>query len=489
MPKKPNILFIMPDQLRHDFLSCYGASFIDTPHIDSIAERGMRYTNAYSASPACVPARIALLTGMNVIRNGVLDNQHTLRPDYREAGIRLWPEILGEAGYHTAAIGKMHFYPWEASHGFDHRVICEDKKWPYIRDDYHHYLQKHGLRKLPLDEYGGYAENFGSAVTDVPWEHSWDRFTGREACRFIDEVADERPFALMVGFPGPHDPYDPAYDFPEKFNADDMPRPIPPTEGDPTGLVGRLAASQRREGIDPTKCTEQHSLINRANYAGLVKQIDHEVGEILQALRRRDMLDNTVIIFTSDHGDMLGDHGLKGKAVFYEGSAHIPMLIHGPGIDGGEVRDDLVELRDITATMLELAGCERPPYMDAQPAPGLGDSDGASRSRIFGVYSGSWMAFDGRWKLCRYRVSAQPLLHDLANDPGERHNLAADADNRETLTRLDTELTRFIMDNMDFSAFDQLPAADSLSYLDEFGHEGWQWRFPADAAESTKLGL
>ena len=139
---KPNILFIMPDQLRHDFLSCYGASFIHTPHIDSIAERGIRYTSAYSASPACVPARIALLTGMNAIRNGVLDNLHTLRPDYREAGIRLWPEILGGAGYHTAAIGKMHFYPWEESHGFDHRVICEDKQWPYIRDDYHDYLEK-----------------------------------------------------------------------------------------------------------------------------------------------------------------------------------------------------------------------------------------------------------------------------------------------------------------------------------------------------------
>ena len=268
-----------------------------------------------------------------------------------------------------------------------------------------------------------------------------------------------------------------------------MPAPIPPTEGDPTGLVGRLASSYRRVGIDLTKYTEQHSLINRANYAGLVKQIDHEVGEILQALRRRDMLDNSVIIFTSDHGDMLGDHGLRGKAVFFEGSAHIPMMIQGPGIDGGEVRDDLVELRDITATMLQLAGCERPPYMDAQPLPGLGSNDLPPRSRIFGAYSGSWMIFDGRWKLCRYRESGEPLLHDLANDPGERHNLAARGAHRETLGRLDAELTRFIMDNMDFSAFDQLPAADSLSYLDEFGHEGWQWRFPADADESAKLGL
>ena len=300
----------MPDQLRHDFLSCYGASFIHTPHIDSIGEQGIRYTNAYSGSPGCVPTSISLLTGMNAFRNGVLDNLHALRPDYNQAGIRTWPQILSDAGYYTAAIGKMHFYPWDVSHGFDHRVICEDKQWPYIRDDYHYYLEKHGLRKFPLKEYGGYIERFGSAVTDVPWEHSWDRYTGKEACKFIDEVENDRPFAMMVGFPGPHDPYDPANDFPEKYDPKDMPSPIPATEGDPTGLVHRLTMAYLEVGIDMTKFTQQHARTNRACYAGLVKQIDHEVGTILDALRRRNILENTVVIFTSDHGDLLGDHSV-----------------------------------------------------------------------------------------------------------------------------------------------------------------------------------
>ncbi len=477
--KNPNIVFIMPDQLRHDFLSCYGASFIETPHIDSIGEEGICYTNAYSGSPACVPARMALLTGMNAIRNGVLDNLHTLRPDYKEAGIRTWPEILGEAGYHTAAIGKMHFYPWEMSYGFDHRVICEDKQWPYIRDDYHDYLEKHGLRKLALHEYGGYTERFGSAVTDVPWEHSWDRFTGREACRFIDEVEDDRPFALMVCFPGPHDPYDPASDFSVKYDSRDMPVPVPAAEGDPTGLVGRLTESYRQVGVDLTKFTAEHARINRANYAGLVKQIDHEVGAILDALRRRNIFDETVVIFTSDHGDLLGDHGLQGKAVFFEGSTHIPMMIRMPGMKGGSVNHDLVELRDITASMLQLAGCELPAYTDAQPVPGIELADAPPRDSIIGMLTGGWMVFDGRWKLCRYRESGRPFLFDLASDPHEQHNVAGDPVNRGIFEQLDAELTRAIMDSMDSSAFDRLPADISMSYLEEFGHKGWQWSYPA----------
>ena len=187
--RPPNILFILADQLRADFLSCYGAGFIDTPHIDGIAAAGIRYERAYSASPLCVPARTALLTGMSAARTGVADNLHALRPDYRDAGIRTWPELLAETGYHTAAIGKMHFYPWDAAHGFRQRVACEDKLWPLIRDDYARYLEAHGLAKLRWSEYSGYLRTRGAATTEIPWEHSCDRFTGREACRFIERSA------------------------------------------------------------------------------------------------------------------------------------------------------------------------------------------------------------------------------------------------------------------------------------------------------------
>ena len=143
---KPNILFLMPDQLRHDFLSCYGATFIDTPNIDRLAREGTLYRNAYSTSPVCVTARHNLLTGLNSIRAGVLNNGQFIRPDYESCGIGTWPALLSQNGYHTAGIGKMHFYPWDAMMGYDERVVCEDKRWLHIEDDYAKFLAEKGLR-------------------------------------------------------------------------------------------------------------------------------------------------------------------------------------------------------------------------------------------------------------------------------------------------------------------------------------------------------
>ena len=162
MTARPNIVFIMPDQLRHDFLSCYGADFLSTPHIDRIAGEGTRYDKAYSLHPVCVPARASLLTGINALRTGVLGNFNYLRPDFEECGMRSWPHMLGEHGYYTAAVGKMHFYPWDSMFGLEHRVICEDKVWVNIQDDFHDYLEKRGHRKYMGKEHEGYDRSWYS---------------------------------------------------------------------------------------------------------------------------------------------------------------------------------------------------------------------------------------------------------------------------------------------------------------------------------------
>ena len=503
MSRPPNIVFLFPDQLRRDFLGCYGATFIDTPNIDWIADSGVRYDNAYSASPICVPARTALLTGMNAVRNGVTDNLHALRPDYNNAGVRTWPQMLAEAGYYTSAIGKMHFYPWDARHGFQYRVACEDKLWAYVRDDYYHYLRDRGLRKLPWHEYGDYIADRGPTATDVPWEHSWDRFTGREARRFIERHGADGPFALMVGFPGPHDPYDPATDFPHKYDADDMPDPVP-ANGDPVGLVAERVAHRRRMGMDIADWSDAQKKNARAHYAGLVKQIDHEVGEIVDALRANGLLDDTAIVFATDHGDHLGDHGLDGKETFYEAATHIPLLVRPPGGCEATTVGDLVELRDITATMLRLADQDIPDYMDARPLPGLGLNDLPPRERIFGMLTKGWMAFDGRWKLAKYSSTPDPveddtgktssrtssgraLLFDLENDPDELRNLADDPYYTSIYRRVDDELTHELMESIALSMHDRLTAPHSLAQDERFAREGWSWRFPADASSATRV--
>ena len=221
MPDKLNLIFIMPDQMRHDFLSCYGASFIETPNIDALGQAGATYRNAYSEHPICVPARCALITGMDAIKSGVVDNGQFIRPDYQACGIQTWPEILNENGYMTVATGKMHFYPWEKRMGFQHRISAEDKFWGFIQDDYYHYLKQHGYSKRSFFDVPEYHENFQALVSPLPWAFGVDHFVGMESVRWIDDYEGDRPFAMMIGFPGPHVPYDPAEEY-ATFDLEDM---------------------------------------------------------------------------------------------------------------------------------------------------------------------------------------------------------------------------------------------------------------------------
>ena len=479
MNERPNIIFIMADQLRADFLSCYDAPYIDTPNTDSLKERGVLYENCYSPHPLCVPARVSLLTGMDAIKNGVLGNGYFLRPDYHEMGIKTWSEMLNENGYYTAAIGKMHFYPWDLRLGFQYRIIAEDKRWIHIRDDYYHFLKEHGYRKLHGNEHPGYHENKGAIINKIPWEYSVDHFVGQEARRFINEYGSEGPFAMMVGFPGPHCPYDPSPEFLEDIDFDDMPGPVPEVEGDAPKLrQGNIAGNKMPwNGVDYTEFTLEQKKKIRAHYAGLVKQIDYEVGQILNALRQNKLLDNTIIIFSSDHGDYLGDHNLIGKGTFFESGIHVPLLVYIPWFDDSKTCQDLVSLGDITATMLHFCGCEIPDYMDSISLPELGIPRQSSRDSIIGMTQGGWMIYDGEWRLSKYSTG-ESLLFNIRTDPNEQNNLFEDSRYLDIRTRLDTKLTQVIMNSVREANHEQQVYARDLSQELRFGREGWERQYP-----------
>ena len=476
MASKPNLLFIMPDQLRHDFLGCYGADFVSTPHIDRIAREGVRYDRAYSPHPACVPARIALLSGQNAIRNGVLGNGNTLRPDHAALGMATWPELLAAVGYYTSAIGKMHFYPWDAPMGFAHRVICEDKRWIKIEDDYHRYLAARGHRKYHGNEHEGYFENKGAIVSKLPWDCYWDYFVGQAAAQTIREYDGEQPFAMMVGFPGPHCPYDPTREFLDRVDEAAMPPAVPDAGDTPLLRKGNVAGLKGAwNGVDYSEFTTAHKTKIRAHYAAMVMQIDHEVGEILAVLEERGMLDNTVVIFSSDHGDYLGDHNLMAKSSFYEGSCHVPLLVRAPGTEAGRASDALVSLTDVTAMLLAFAGQEVPGYMEARVPSGLGIEAGPPRETLFGMNSGAWMAYDGCWKLAKYSTGEQTLF-DLEEDPLEQRNLLSTGGAGEQYQRLDALLTQEIMRSVAASHRDKAVVAGWDS--DEFAKPRQSQHFP-----------
>jgi arylsulfatase A-like enzyme len=417
---------------------------------------------------------------MNAIKNGVTSNGQWLRPDLPDLGVRTWPEILAANGYYTAAIGKMHFYPWDSALGFRYRVAAEDKRWIHIRDEYYNHLREHGYRKFHGNEHDGYYENRGAIINRLPWEYSVDHFVGQEAAKFIRTYGEETPFAVMVSFPGPHCPYDPNEEFLAGIDPTAMPAAIPAVAENSERLRQQNIDGNRRpwNGVDYTEFSNVHKQKIRVHYAALVAQIDREVGEILAALREQGRLEDTLIIFTSDHGDYLGDHDLIGKGTFYEGSIRVPLIVRLPGGAKAQTYSDLVELGDITATILAAAGCDLPTYMDSIPLPAIGLRQTSPRRRIVGMTSGGWMLYDGTWKLVKY-ATGDVHLFNLADDPHEQHNLIHDEQHRQKLLAMDIQLTQEIMRSI--VAANQEKAVDTGNSLwsdPEYGKRGYQRTYP-----------
>jgi arylsulfatase A-like enzyme len=478
-----NIIFLLPDQLRPDFLGCYGARFMSTPHIDALSDKGVTYRRAVSPSPICVPARASLLTGMNSVQHGVIENYSWLRPDRAACGIATWPELLAAAGYHTEAIGKMHFYPWDKSEGFAHRVISEDKRHIHIRDDYAEYLEAHSLRKYHGNEHDGYFENKGAIISKIPAEHQVDKWVADRACEFIKNYSGNQPFALTVSFPGPHCPYDPPIELADLYRPEDMPASIPAT--DDSRLFRELVIGMNKRPwnqVDYTDFQDRHKRQIRAHYAALVHQIDQGIGRIMAALNASRFRDDTVIIFASDHGDFLGDFDLIGKHLFFEPSIRVPLIIKLPGSSSSRPVDSLVALTDVTATIVALAGVDRSGWGDSIVLPELGLAQTRSRDHLFGATEFGLMVNANEWKLCRYK-NGHVAFYNLSDDPHEQRNLAYQPHTLNDLRRLDALLQHDLIDSLMMSNGDKFVEKSRYQGRGEFGQRGWQRPYPASLKE------
>lgn len=472
----PNIIFMMPDQLRWDFVGAYGAEYAHTPNIDALAARGRVFERCYSPSPVCIPARASLLTGHNAISTGVLNNNYWLRPDHDACGVPSVATLLGRAGYHTEAIGKMHFIPWDISEGFDHRVIAEDKRHIHIRDDYHDHLRRHGLRKFAGADEPGYGEGRMASLSLVPREHQVDRWVGQQSVAFLETHDDDRPFFLWAAFPGPHDPYNPPEDVLAEIDGE-MPEALPGTEVTRPFRPDMIEAHARGSaGVDISVFPAEVKRRIRRHYQALVRMIDEQVGAILAAIEARDDGRETLIVLASDHGDFLGDFDFLGKVLFFESAMRVPMIVAGAGIAPGR-SEALVSLTDLFATFTAAAGLT-PPCQDSVPLPGPGPGQ-AAREHLCGATDKGLMATDGRMKLSRYR-NGVCALHDVIADPGEQRDLWRDPRHAEAREALDRVLQGWtIASIMDGHADKTYPYMTMTP--DHPGHRrGWRRTYPAN---------
>lgn len=481
--KTPNLIFVMPDQLRADFLPVYGCSGISTPNIDALAAQSVVFERAYSNCPLCVPARAALLSGLNPLHSGVLSNHQWLRPDLAEMGLKTWPDLLRDQGYRTAAIGKMHFHPFDAMEGFDERVIAEDKRWVKIQDDYAEFLARHGLEKFDARQHPNYREEMGAVEFPHGVELSPDRFVADASVEFIRRQPDGRPFALMVGFPGPHCPYDAPSEYTEQVDPEGLPPLLPDMDRSDPGkaaFMDLFIEIQKRpwHSLDYSEFSEEARRKIRVQYAGAVKQLDDEIGKIIDVCKERGIWETTLFVLSSDHGDHAGDRGMVGKGDFYEQSIRIPLLLKVPGQTEGYRRNDLVELQQIPPTMMQCAGVELPAWWDYGPLPDA-DAPESEESFAYGILSNSCMVRKGPWKLVDYPGCGFSELFNLDEDPNELCSRLEDPDCQSVRAEL-ADALRFWMHRQAFLGHEEKHMLSEGALCDSplFARRGWRREYP-----------
>jgi arylsulfatase len=419
MPTQPNILLLMTDQHRGDCLGVAGHPVLRTAHLDSLAA-GTRFSRAYSACPVCIPARRTLLTGRSAHGHGVYMLTDAELP---------YPTLPGQLqrhGYQTHLVGKLHLWPRRKMFGFESADWADSPRSEpgQLHNDYQRFLASQGVHHRASDAHGIHANGW----TVRPW-HLDERFhftnwCAERAVEFLERRDPTRPFFMKVSFLHPHQPLTPPRDYLDLYRRKSLP---PPVQSDWSKVFDRpqrgLPVEAWRVLLDPDV---QHDF--QAAYYASIHHIDDQIGRILQ-----NIPPDTIVLFTSDHGEMLGDHQWMRKRVPYEGSTNIPMLLRLPGESRSRPQrtiDQPVELMDVMPTLLDAAGVPIPETVEGRSLLPLLRGDTTWRSHLHceiadipTLNSGMQMLTDGRQKFIHFPGTGQQQFFDLTTDPHEQHDL------------------------------------------------------------------
>ncbi|MFC1713065.1 sulfatase-like hydrolase/transferase [Candidatus Poribacteria bacterium] len=425
MADRPNILLVMSDQHSPHVLGCAGDGVVRTPTLDRLAERGVNFTNAYCGNPLCVPSRMTFLTGRHCSDIRVWTNRCRLQSD-----IPTFVHHLVNAGYETNLCGRMHFSGSDQRHGFERRII----------GDVHAKLEH-----IPTSTTGQTAVGVKVAGPGHTAYSRYDEEVTKVCCEFLDswdKSPGDRPFLLTVGYVLPHCPYiAPKRLFDEYFDKVDVPQL-------PDGYHDSLHPFMRkwREHRMVDELTHEQARVARAAYYGLVTLMDELIGDILSTLAKTHFGEDTLIIYTSDHGEMAGEHGMWWKSSFYDGSVGVPLILSWPEhMAEGRTVTKVASLLDIGPTLVELAGGSPMPCVSGQSLMGFLTGDGkvpdwhdTTFAELGGLLDDApgRMIRRGPWKLNCYHGYDRPQLFNIESDPDEWNDLGNDdsyADIRDEL--------------------------------------------------------
>ncbi|MFT4067805.1 sulfatase-like hydrolase/transferase [Paraburkholderia sp.] len=456
--KPTNVLFILSDEHQHNLMGCAGHPIIKTPALDTLAQRGTRFSNAYTPSPICVPARASLATGRYVHDIRCWDN--AIAYDGSSPG---WAQHLSASGVLTESIGKLHYKSAASPVGFrqqHHAVHILDgigQVWGSVRNP-----MPETMGRSPL------YDKIGPGTSDY---NRFDMRVADTACDWLREHAgDVEPWVLFVGLVAPHFPLVVPREFLDLYDPRELDLPMLHPS---TGYVRHPWVERQARHMDHDAAigSDERRRLAVACYYALVSFLDAQVGKVLAALRESGLDDSTTVIYSSDHGDNLGKRGMWNKCLMYRESTGVPMLVSGPGIPAGKVSETPVSLVDIQNTLLERTGC------DESLIEGPGESlarlacENDARERLafseyhaVGSESAAYMLADGHYKYHHY-LGMKPELFDVRNDPEELHDLAPLADYAEVLAGFEKRLRALV----DPEAADAAAKADQDRLVESFG--------------------